>query len=77
MLTAIDARIIASSTGRYVERLLTYLEKLESPHQYTVLVLEKDKNYWKPTKDNFTVMVADFKDYTVGEQVGFGKVSVV
>jgi glycosyltransferase involved in cell wall biosynthesis len=73
MHIAIDARIINSTTGRYVERLLTYLEKLDSPHQFTVLVLEKDKNYWKPTKDNFAVMVADFKDYTFGEQIGFGK----
>lgn len=73
MHIAIDARIINSSTGRYVERLLTYLEQLDSPHHYTVLVRAKDKDYWKPSKDNFTVMVADFQDYTFGEQIGFGK----
>lgn len=70
---AIDARIINSSTGRYIERLLTYLEQLDSPHHYSVLVLEKDKDYWKPTKSNFTVVVANYKDYTFGEQIGFGK----
>jgi glycosyltransferase involved in cell wall biosynthesis len=71
MHIAIDARIINSSTGRYIERLLTYLEKLDSPHQFSVLVMKKDKNYWKPTKSNFTVVVADFQQYTFAEQLGF------
>jgi len=73
MRIAIDARIIASSTGRYVERLLTYLEKLDSPHEFIVLVMAKDKDYWKPTKPNFSVVVADFEQYTFGEQIGFGR----
>ncbi len=68
---AIDARIINSSTGRYVERLLTYLEKLDSPHQFSVLVRAKDIDYWKPTKKNFRVVVADYHHYTVAEQTGF------
>ncbi len=68
---AIDARIINSSTGRYIERLLTYLEKLDSPHQFSILVRSKDSNYWKPSKPNFTVVVADYHQYTMEEQVGF------
>lgn len=67
----IDARIINSSTGRYIERLLTYLEKLDSPHRFTVLVRSRDLNYWKPTKPNFTVVAADYHQYTMEEQVGF------
>ncbi len=35
---AIDARIINSSTGRYVERLLHYLEKIDTQNRYTILV---------------------------------------
>jgi glycosyltransferase involved in cell wall biosynthesis len=68
---AIDARIINSSTGRYIERLLTYLEKLDSPHQFTVLVRAKDKDFWKPTKQNFSVAIADYHQYTVAEQTKF------
>ncbi|MCA9327870.1 glycosyltransferase family 4 protein, partial [Candidatus Saccharibacteria bacterium] len=68
---AIDARIINSSTGRYIERLLTYLEKLDSPHRFSVLVRAKDKDFWKPTKDNFKVVVADYHQYTVAEQTKF------
>lgn len=71
MHIAIDARIINSSTGRYIERLLTYLEKLDSPHQFSVLVRKKDRDYWKPTKSNFKVVVADFHQYTFAEQTGF------
>lgn len=68
---AIDARIINSSTGRYIERLLTYLEKIESPHTFSILVRAKDKDFWKPSNDNFTVVVADYHQYTLGEQLGF------
>lgn len=70
MHIVIDARIISSSTGRYVERLLTYLEKLETNHRYTVLVFKKDRNYWKPSRPNFNVVVADFPNYSFAEQIG-------
>ncbi len=71
MHIAIDARIINSSTGRYVERLLTYLETIDSPHEFSVIVRKKDIDYWKPSKPNFTVVVADYHQYTFGEQIGF------
>lgn len=71
MHIAIDARIINSSTGRYVERLLTYLEKLDSEHEFSVLVRAKDRDYWKPSKKNFKVVIADYHQYTFQEQVGF------
>lgn len=68
---AIDARIINSSTGRYVERLLFYLQELDSENTYTVFVREKDRNYWKPTANNFVVKVAEFDNYSFAEQLGF------
>jgi glycosyltransferase involved in cell wall biosynthesis len=68
---AIDARIIHSSTGRYVERLLHYLQTVDTVNTYTVLVLKKDKDFWQPTADNFSVVVANFKQYSVSEQFGF------
>ena len=70
---AIDARIINSSTGRYVERLLTYLQTVDNENDYVVLVPSKDKDYWKPTADNFTVETIDYKNYSFGEQIGFCK----
>lgn len=71
MHIVIDARIIHSSTGRYVERLLHYLQQVDTVNDYTILIPSKDLNYWTPTADNFSVKVADYKNYSFGEQIGF------
>lgn len=68
---AIDARIINSTSGRYVERLLTYLQEIDRENTYSVLVREKDQNYWKPKYDNFSVLVAEFDQFSLAEQLGF------
>ena len=70
---AIDARIISSSTGRYVERLLHYLEQLDRTNHYTILVRAKDKQFYRPTNPNFHIVVADYADYSFAEQLGFKK----
>lgn len=70
-LIAIDARIISSTTGRYVERLLHHLEKIDTTNNYVVLVRKKDEGYWKPSNVNFKVMVADFDNYSFNEQLGY------
>jgi glycosyltransferase involved in cell wall biosynthesis len=71
MHIAIDARIINSSTGTYVAKLLEYLQQIDRTNRYTVLLREKDKDYWKPTNDNFTTAVAEFDNYSFAEQIGF------
>jgi len=68
---AIDARIINSSTGRYVERLITYLQEVDTKNEYSILVPEKDKDFWKPTSKNFTVRTVNYKNYSFNEQLGF------
>jgi len=68
---AIDARIINSSTGTYVERLLTNLELIDQENSYSVLVPTKDKDFWKPTNPNFTVRTIDYANYSLNEQIGF------
>lgn len=67
----IDARIINSSTGRYVERLLTHLQSIDTENEYIVLVPKKDYRYWKPKNKNFTVKIADYKNYSLSEQFAF------
>lgn len=71
MHIAIDARIINSTTGRYIERLLTYLQEIDHTNNYTVLVREKDAKFWKPKNKNFSVLVAEFDNYSFAEQTGF------
>ena len=69
----IDARIINSTTGRYVERLVTYLQEVDTTNQYSILVRAKDKEFWKPKAKNFTVRVADFPNYSFAEQLAFNR----
>lgn len=73
MHIVIDARIIHSSTGRYVERLLHYLQQVDTDNKYTILIPSKDVEYWTPTASNFTVQTADYKNYSFSEQIGFKK----
>lgn len=68
---AIDARIISSTTGRYVERLLHYLQGVDKTNRYTVLLRSKDLDFWKPKNKNFSVAAADFDNYSFAEQIGF------
>lgn len=70
---AIDARIINSTTGRYIERLLHYLEKIDTTNEYLVLVRKKDLDYYKPNNPNFRVVEAEFADYSFAEQTGYLK----
>lgn len=68
---AIDARIINSTTGRYVERLVTHLQAVDKDNRYTILVRKKDKDFWRPSAPNFSVMVAEYDQYSFAEQLGF------
>jgi glycosyltransferase involved in cell wall biosynthesis len=73
MKIAIDARIIYTSTGRYVERLVHHLQDLDGKNEYVILLLQKDFDHWEPRAANFTKMVADFPPYTVAEQLAFAR----
>lgn len=68
----IDARNINSSTGRYAERLVHFLEE-DTANDYTVLVLKKDINYYKPTNPKFKVVGVDYDWYSLREQFGMAR----
>ncbi len=70
----IDARVINTTTGTYVERLLHYLQKIDSKNTYTVLIPTKDAAYWQPTAKNFSVKLVDIPDYSFAEQLTFKKI---
>lgn len=69
----IDARELRTSTGRYIERLLHYLQEVDTNknHQYFVLLQPKDIDGWKPTNKRFTVVSCKYKEFTFAEQIGF------
>jgi glycosyltransferase involved in cell wall biosynthesis len=68
---AIDARVINSGTGTYVVKLLEYLQYIDTTNHYSVMVRAKDMTYWHPRNQNFTVIAADFDNYSFAEQLGF------
>lgn len=71
---AIDARIINSTTGRYVERLVHHLEDIDHENTYLILVPKKDLDFYTPRNPNFKIVQADFASYSFAEQIGFKKI---
>lgn len=67
---AIDARELRTSTGRYVERLLHYLQSLDHDNEYMVLLKPADMD-WQPANSNFKKVVCPYKEFSFGEQIGF------
>lgn len=47
----IDARIRQSSTGRYIDRLIEHLQRIDTKNRYTILLAPKDT--WKPSSKRF------------------------
>jgi glycosyltransferase involved in cell wall biosynthesis len=69
----IDARNMPTSTGRYVEMLVRYLEKIDTAHRYSVLMYPDKMDKWQPTNPNFTAVPCPYKEFSFSEQIGFKK----
>lgn len=67
----IDARNRRSSTGRYTDRLLEHLQRLDNRNRYTVLIQTDDA--WKPKAPNFSVQPCRYAQFSFNpfEQLGF------
>jgi glycosyltransferase involved in cell wall biosynthesis len=67
----IDARIRRASTGRYIDRLIEHLQKLDSPYRYTVLLQPDDP--WQPTNQNFAIEYCRYPQFSLNplDQFGF------
>lgn len=70
---AIDAREISTSTGRYVQRLLQYLQKTDTQNNYLILLKPDDYVNWVSDNKNFEKVLCPYKEFTFGEQLGFKK----
>ncbi len=69
----IDARESGTSTGRYVDKLIEYLHKLESDYDITVLTKAPRLEFMKTIAPNFEVVESNFKEFTFSEQIGLLK----
>lgn len=74
----IDARELRTSSGRYVERLLHYLQIVDTVNRYTVLLKPSDIDGWVPSSANFVKQATPYKEFSWGEQLGFrGQISAL
>lgn len=69
----IDARELRTSTGRYMERLLHYLQEIDRDHEYIVLLKPGDIASWNPQHSNFSKHVCPHQEFGFSEQIGFKK----
>ena len=67
----IDARELRTSTGRYIERLLYYLQKIDTANDYIVLLTPADYETWQPSGKNFSKLACKYKEFSFGEQLGY------
>jgi glycosyltransferase involved in cell wall biosynthesis len=69
---AIDARELGGSgTGRYIERLLYYLQEYDKENDYFVLLKPSVFKIWAPACQNFTKVSCPHTEFTFAEQIGF------
>lgn len=70
----LDTRIIETSTGRYMQRLLEGINDTYAPedgHRYTALLPERHVAKWQERLPNIAIVGADQKWYTLAEQWSF------
>lgn len=74
MRIGIDARFfgpIGKGLGRYTQKLIENLEKVDQTNQYFVFLKSENFNEYKPKNPNFQKVKADYPWYGVSEQIRF------
>lgn len=61
MHIVIDARSRPDSTGRYVDRLIEYLQAVDTVNSYTILIRQGDS--WTPKVKNFQALNITYKKF--------------
>lgn len=67
----IDARVRRASTGRYAQRLVEHLQKIDKTNRYSILVEPGDN--WKMQNSNFKTVSCHFQQFSFNpiEQIAF------
>lgn len=77
MRIGIDARFFGpqeSGLGRYVERLITHIARLDTSNEYVVFLRSSGWDHWEPPNSRWSKVRADFRWYTFDEQRRFPEV---
>ena len=67
----IDARESGTSTGRYVDKLIEYLHKLEPEYEIIVLTKTPRIEFMKTIAPGFEILESNYKEFKFAEQIGF------
>lgn len=59
----IDGRIRQSSTGRYVDRLLAFIQDIDTDNTYTIMLKPGDN--WQPHAGNFKTIECPFPQFSI------------
>jgi len=70
---AIDARESGTTSGRYVDKLVEYLHRLNPDYKIIVLTRKKRVEFMKKNAPRFEVVETRFKEFSFGEQLGLLK----
>ncbi|GAC1387351.1 MAG: glycosyltransferase family 1 protein [Candidatus Saccharimonadales bacterium] len=71
MKIVIDARESGTSTGRYIDKLVEYLHELQPKYEVVVLTKPTRLTFMQTLAPQFIVMASPYKEFTLGEQLGF------
>ncbi len=72
MRIAIDARFygpIGAGIGRYLEKLIENLEKIDQKNQYFILLRKENFDHYQPQNRNFKKILAPYPWYSCQEQI--------
>lgn len=73
----IDARFygtIGKGLGRYTQKLIENLEKTDTENRYFVFLRKENFEEYQPKNPNFQKVMADYKWYTVSEQINLPRI---
>jgi len=72
MKIGIDARFYGpkqKGLGRYLQKLVEYLEKVDLSNQYVIFLRRDNWNEYQPSNPNFKKVLADYRWYGLPEQI--------
>ncbi len=72
-LIAIDARESGTSTGRYIDKLIEYIAKIDPPYDINIITKSHRVEYFKKIAPKYYVFETGVKEFTFAEQSKFLK----
>ncbi|MHB1864858.1 MAG: glycosyltransferase family 4 protein [Candidatus Saccharimonadales bacterium] len=73
MLIAIDARLSGTTTGRYVDKLIEYIAKIDPDYDFNIICPPDRVEYFKKIAPKYYIYETGVKQLGLGEQTTFLK----